>query len=131
MAHSYAFILQITSLFLHMYPACVAWTERWHPAPYVKQFTGESKALKQEWYSATLTELVLFPMVPYLLWAVCYYAKASTSRLLDAHFCPWEGLHLYWSWLSHTSGCASASLPASKEEHAPVAETHCRDLVAR
>lgn len=22
---------KITSLFLHWYPACVAWTERWHP----------------------------------------------------------------------------------------------------
>ena len=22
---------QVTSLFLHWFPACVAWTERWHP----------------------------------------------------------------------------------------------------
>ena len=58
-----------------MYPACVAWTERWHPAPHVKQFTKASNTLKAEWQSATLTELVLFPMVPYLLWAVLYYAK--------------------------------------------------------
>ena len=73
--------VQITSLFLHMYPACVAWTERWHPAPYVKQFTKASPPLKAEWQTATLTELVLFPMVPYLLWAVLYYAKVSGSHL--------------------------------------------------
>ena len=24
-------VQQVTSLFLHWFPACVAWTERWHP----------------------------------------------------------------------------------------------------
>ena len=72
---------QITSLFLHWFPACVAWTERWHPEVGVRVADRKSPEAVREWHDATLVQLVLLPCVPYLLWAVLYYTKACTSPL--------------------------------------------------
>lgn len=65
---------QITSLFLHWFPACVAWTERWHPEVQARE-AGKLPEAVNEWQNATLVQLVLLPCVPYLLWAVLYYTK--------------------------------------------------------
>ena len=70
-----ALLLQNTSLFLHWFPAVVAWTQRWHIDPYVKEVIKQNPETKAEWNNASLTQLVFFPMVPYLAWCVAYYAK--------------------------------------------------------
>lgn len=67
--------VQNTSLFLHWFPAVVAWTSRWHSNPNVEEIISKDKALESDWNEASLTQLVFFPMVPYLAWAVAYYAK--------------------------------------------------------
>ena len=69
---------QITSLFLHFFPACVAWTERWHTGRHTRTLGSafsQPGPEPQGWADASFTEVVLFPMVPYLAWAVLYYAK--------------------------------------------------------
>ena len=53
----------------------VAWTSRWHSNPNVEEVISKDKALEADWNEASLTQLVFFPMVPYLAWAVAYYAK--------------------------------------------------------
>ena len=64
-----------TSLFLHWFPAVVAWTQRWHYDPVTEDVIRGDAELKRDWNHASLTQLVFFPMVPYLAWAVAYYAK--------------------------------------------------------
>ena len=67
--------LQTTSLFLHWFPACVAWTERWHPDVHVREYNKKSSAAMAEWHEASLLDLVVLPMIPYLIWALLYYVK--------------------------------------------------------
>ncbi len=55
----------------------VAWTSRWHSNPNVEEVISKDKALEADWNEASLTQLVFFTMVPYLAWAVAYYAKVS------------------------------------------------------
>ena len=70
--------LQITSLFLHWFPACVAWTERWHPDVHVREHNRKAgTAAMEEWHNASLWDLVVLPMAPYLLWALLYYLKVG------------------------------------------------------
>ena len=69
--------MQITSLFLHWFPACVAWTERWHPEIHASHASGKSPEAMQEWDTATVAQLILFPCLPYLLWAILYYIKVE------------------------------------------------------
>ena len=76
--------LQTTSLFLHWFPACVAWTERWHPDVHVREYNKKSTEAMAEWHEATLLDLVVLPMIPYLTWALLYYIKVSTA------LCPLE-----------------------------------------
>ena len=69
---------QITSLFLHFFPACVAWAERWHTGRHSRTLVAafsQQDPEPREWADASFSEVVLFPMVPYLAWAVLYYAK--------------------------------------------------------
>ena len=70
-------LAQITSLFLHWFPACVAWTERWHPDMHARQASRKSQEAMREWDTATVAQLILFPCLPYLLWAVLYYIKVG------------------------------------------------------
>jgi hypothetical protein len=35
----------------------------------------------REWEEASLTDLVLLPLLPYLAWALVYYAKARARPL--------------------------------------------------
>ena len=74
--------MQITSLFLHWFPACVAWTERWHPEIHASHASGKSPEALKEWDTATVAQLILFPCLPYLLWAILYYIKVD--RLLGS-----------------------------------------------
>ena len=71
--------VQTTSLFLHWFPACVAWTERWHPDVHVREYNKKSTEAMAEWHEATLLDLVVLPMIPYLVWALLYYIKVMTS----------------------------------------------------
>ncbi len=73
--------MQITSLFLHWFPACVAWTERWHPDIHEAQASQKSPEAMREWDTATVAQLILFPCLPYLLWAVLYYIKVTPASL--------------------------------------------------
>ena len=79
--------LQITSLFLHWFPACVAYTERWHPDVHVREHNKKAgTAAMEEWHNASLWDLVVLPMAPYLLWALLYYLKVGASRA-DLKYC--------------------------------------------
>lgn len=78
---------QITSLFLHWFPACVAWTERWHPDVHIREANRKSPEAMREWHDASLVQLVLLPCVPYLLWAVLYYTKVRSPLV------PWLAEH--------------------------------------
>lgn len=69
--------MQITSLFLHWFPACVAWTERWHPEIHASHASGKTPEAIKEWDTATVAQLILFPCLPYLLWAILYYIKVE------------------------------------------------------
>ena len=70
---------KVTSLFLHFFPACVAWAHRFHPPDALEaSFLGqgeESKGRKDQWETASPWELCLLPMVPYLIWAILYFMK--------------------------------------------------------
>lgn len=67
---------KITSLMLHWMPACVVWTLRWYPDRSVRlEFHGKSDAAKAEWADGSFLDLVVIPLLPYLLWAICYYIK--------------------------------------------------------
>ncbi len=75
---------QITSLMLHWMPACVLWTLRWYPDRSVKlDYDGKSDAAKADWQHGSLYNLVLLPLIPYLLWAVAYYVKVLISVFFD------------------------------------------------
>ena len=73
--------LQTTSLFLHWFPACVAWTERWHPDVHVREYNKKSSGAMAEWHEASLLDLVVLPMIPYLVWALLYYVKVCCCLL--------------------------------------------------
>lgn len=70
------------SHFMHFYPACVCWTIRWHTAP--DSALGRHLATHPQaaaaWEAASVRDLLLFPMLPYLLWAVLYYVKVGGWR---------------------------------------------------
>lgn len=34
-----------------------------------------------EWHEATLLDLVVLPMIPYLIWALLYYVKVCPIRM--------------------------------------------------
>ena len=79
--------MQVTSLFLHFFPALVAWSERWHTGRHgkalLRSFSRQHPA-PHDWGEAKFVEMVLFPMVPYLAWAVLYYAKARIPTASSA-----------------------------------------------
>ena len=64
----------------------MAWTERWHTGRHSRTLLSafsQQDPVPREWADASFTEVVLFPMVPYLAWAVLYYAKVlPLPRLL-------------------------------------------------
>ena len=72
--------IQTTSLFLHWFPACVAWTERWHPDVHVREYNKKSTEAMAEWHEATLLDFVVLPMIPYLVWALLYYVKVLAGQ---------------------------------------------------
>jgi hypothetical protein len=42
-----------------------------------RQASRKSQEAMREWDTATVAQLILFPCLPYLLWAVLYYIKVS------------------------------------------------------
>ena len=77
---------KMTSHFMHWFPAIVSWATRWHPPPPLAAALAASPALRQRWESSGPWELVVLPIFPYLLWAVCYYVKIfviSSDRIRE------------------------------------------------
>lgn len=72
--------LQMTSFFLHMYPAAVSWTQRWHRDQRTEELLRQRPELAREWDHASLGQLVLYPLLPYLFWALAYYAKVRVLK---------------------------------------------------
>lgn len=67
---------KMTSLLLHWMPACVVWTLRWYPHRSVRlNFDAKSEDVKADWHHGSLWQLVVLPVLPYLLWAIAYYVK--------------------------------------------------------
>lgn len=42
---------------------------------HARQASKKSQEAMREWDTATVAQLILFPCLPYLLWAVLYYIK--------------------------------------------------------
>ena len=57
---------KVTSLFLHLFPACVCVANRWHPLPAMAAALEASPAVAARWERAELWELCLLPIGPYL-----------------------------------------------------------------
>lgn len=76
---------KMTSHFMHLYPACVCWTIRWHTAdPLAAHLREAGPGVAAAWEGGSLRDLVLLPMLPYMLWAVLYYLKVfviSSSKI--------------------------------------------------
>jgi hypothetical protein len=71
---------KVTSLFLHFFPACVAWAHRFHPPEALESSFvnhGEEGALRKlQWDTASPWELCILPISgPYLLWSILYFLK--------------------------------------------------------
>ncbi|PSC73684.1 membrane transporter [Micractinium conductrix] len=77
---------KMTSHFMHLYPACVCWTLRWHTAGPLADSLKEDPAAAASWAAGGFKALVLFPVAPYLLWSVLYYLKifVISSRKIEA-----------------------------------------------
>lgn len=76
----------LTSHFLHLYPACVSWSQRWAPPPVLAARLAASPKDAAAWDAANFWELALLPMLPYALWVVAYYIKVL-RWVLGAHYC--------------------------------------------
>ena len=65
------------------------------------QASQKSPEAMREWDTATVAQLILFPCLPYLLWAVLYYIKAggAISEAIAVHgMTPNDCLpHLLWA----------------------------------
>ena len=62
-------------------PACVVWTLRWYPHRSTRlNFDAKSVEAKERWHHGSLLDLVVLPVLPYLLWAVAYYIKVLLDR---------------------------------------------------
>lgn len=66
---------KVTSLFLHFFPACVVWANRFHPSETLQRAFAEDPAFAAHWESATSWELSVLPMAPYLVWSLLYGLK--------------------------------------------------------
>eukprot|EP00879_Flechtneria_rotunda_P015404 GHRR01016106.1.p1 GENE.GHRR01016106.1~~GHRR01016106.1.p1 ORF type:complete len:374 (+),score=84.39 GHRR01016106.1:50-1171(+) len=67
---------KVTSVFLHLAPACVTWTLHWHPdADRFGPRPDASEQDKQAWQHASFLQLVVLPLLPYVIWATAYYLK--------------------------------------------------------
>ena len=44
---------------------------------HARQASCKSQEAMREWDTATVAQLILFPCLPYLLWAVLYYIKVG------------------------------------------------------
>lgn len=80
---------KVTSLFLHFFPACVAWAHRFHPPPALAAALAADAELRGRWEAGSAWELCVLPMGPYLLWAVLYGLKIfviSSQRIAERNY---------------------------------------------
>lgn len=59
----------------------------WSLQVVVRESERRSHAAMREWEHASLTDLVLLPLLPYLVWAFIYYGKARAEQALPARLC--------------------------------------------
>ena len=71
---------QMTSLAMHTSPAVAAWCMRWRPRGEWVPPPGTPAA--DSWDRASLVQLCLLPMLPYLLWFGWYYAVVGWGHWL-------------------------------------------------
>lgn len=65
---------------MHLYPACVCWTIRWHTADPLAAHLRTSSQAAAEWEHGGMRDLVLLPMLPYIVWAALYYLKVRSGQ---------------------------------------------------
>ncbi len=99
---------QMTSLAMHLSPALAAWCLRWQPRPDWEP-TPESP-LYAQWNTASLVELWLLPMVPYMMWFVWYYCVV---RLIIMGVIIW----LYVVFVSHVFAHSHHNHPHHSHHH--------------
>ena len=56
----------------------------------VRESERRSQAAMSEWEHASLTDLVLLPLLPYLVWAFIYYGKARAEQAFAVQTCMLE-----------------------------------------
>ena len=49
-------------------------------------FDAKSEDVKADWHHGSLWQLVVLPVLPYLLWAIAYYVKVSAALLYATQF---------------------------------------------
>ena len=50
---------------------------------HVREYNKKSSAAMAEWHEASLLDLVVLPMIPYLIWALLYYVKVCVRKHLS------------------------------------------------
>lgn len=81
----YHSLSEVTSLFMHWYPMLVSWTLRWYPDCEFMT-CGELNKFDAPMFEAKLSELLIWPMAPYIAWAIFYYLKlfvVSSNKIRD------------------------------------------------
>lgn len=74
---------------------------RWHPPPAMATALASDPEMKARWDEATLWELCLLPMGPYVAWALLYYLKVfviSSKKISD------KGYETLFSWMTSKKG---------------------------
>lgn len=77
---------KMTSHFLHWFPACVSYANRWHPPRAMRERLEADPAFRREYERAGLRDLFLLPLAPYALWCVIYWLKVfvfSKTRIRE------------------------------------------------
>ena len=86
----------------------------------VRESERRSQAAMREWEHASLTDLVLLPLLPYLVWAFIYYGKARARQAPSAHLCAYlENMLLpaaHCQWKDCAAACAQLSMPLAASQ---------------
>ena len=54
---------------------------------HVREYNKKSTEAMAEWHDASLLDLVVLPMIPYLVWALLYYVKVTPLPSLPVQCC--------------------------------------------
>ena len=84
-----------------------------HAQVVVRESERRSQAAMREWEHASLTDLVLLPLLPYLVWACIYYGKARAGQGLLA---------------PHSLACSKSLVPDSRSRSSLRAAAHAANI---